>query len=85
MNKIRLDPEALAVETFVADRTDAGRAGTVRAHETAKPCNYPGETAYGPTCDVLSCGGTCQLTGPCYGNCGNTRVDPTCEGEPECG
>ena len=48
--KLRLDPEALRVDTFTTEREDGGR-GTVKAHGYTQP-GYP------------SCDPTCGATPP---------------------
>jgi hypothetical protein len=73
MRKMRLDPERLAVETF-EPRPGDGCDGD--------PPN-PDFNVF--SCNILSCAGTCRLTVPGCSPCGHTAVDPTCEGEPQCG
>jgi hypothetical protein len=77
MRKMRLELEALTVETFAPHTDEASAPGTVRAHGTApEQCGTPpGTGIHDLTCAYLSCGGTCQLTGVC---CNETRVDPEC-------
>ncbi|HEU0052708.1 MAG TPA: hypothetical protein VFQ39_06010 [Longimicrobium sp.] len=88
MRKLRLDPEALKVESFAAGGGD-GR-GTVRGNnvtwDSCDPC-YPIEPedsinvcppapTQGSTCQG-TCGGTCQATCSC--GCWNTRAGWTCD------
>jgi hypothetical protein len=84
MRKMRLDPERLAVETFAPRPDGAGRVGTVRAHDSGDGCDTdpPTNDPNVFSCNFLSCAGTCRIT---CGACGLTQVDPTCEGEPQCG
>jgi hypothetical protein len=94
MRKMRLDLDALTVETFVP-RVGRADGGTVLAHSGAydtAPDFCPDFTAdfNAYSCNILSCAGTCQLScgGSCPRTCGvecRTAVDPTCEGEPQCG
>lgn len=58
MKKIRLDVDALRVETFETDRAAADR-GTVRGHDDASGQSCPYEcTRYEPTCRAPLCGAT---------------------------
>ena len=87
MRKLKLDPEALCVETFTPADTGQG-SGTVRGHATwdtcidapcepdlsIDPCG-PAPTAAatcGPTCGY-TCGYTCSC------GCNYTRVGWTCD------
>jgi hypothetical protein len=91
MSKIRLDLNALRVETFDPRPGDSRDRGTVLGHsgayDTGEAC--PDFTAdfNAFSCNILSCRVTCHLS--CGGSCGGggcqTAVDPTCEGEPQCG
>jgi hypothetical protein len=57
MKKIRLDVDALRVETFETDRAAADR-GTVRAHDASgQSCPYEC-TRYEPTCNGPLCAAT---------------------------
>lgn len=71
MRKIRLDLEALDVETFAASEAPGAR-GTVRAHSDA------GCTFFG--------GWTCHGFGSCDPNleCLATRVDASCPAQTLC-
>ncbi|HVG46426.1 MAG TPA: hypothetical protein VM890_16900 [Longimicrobium sp.] len=72
MRKLRLELDALEVETFDTRAGIARPAGTVRAYDSDEPAN---------TNNVMSCGGTCWLTPNVCGTCGGpTAFDPTCEG-----
>ena len=53
LKKLKLDLDALAVESFATDRGAAAR-GTVRAHTAAPACHYV-ETENAPTCVAASC------------------------------
>jgi hypothetical protein len=58
MKKIRLDVDALRVETFETARAEADR-GTVRAYDDASGQSCPYEcTRYEPTCNGPLCGAT---------------------------
>ncbi len=58
MKKIRLDLDALHVQTFETDRAEADR-GTVRAHDDASGQSCPYEcTRAEPTCNGPLCGAT---------------------------
>lgn len=87
MRKMRLDPERLEVETFEPRPGDGRRAGTVLAHDSGDGCDTdPPNTDFNVySCNILSCAGTCRLTVPGCSPCGFTAMDPTCEGEPQCG
>ena len=83
MRKLRLVLDALEVETFDTRDGAAREAGTVRAHDSEDP---PTGDFNQPSCDVLSCGGTCWLTPNICGSCGceQSGFDLTCE-PTECG
>ena len=81
MRKMKLDPDALQVETFVPRPGQRDAAGTVLAREsfdTDEGCDPPTTRINERTCDVLSCGGTCWLTPNVCGSCGcgESAFDP---------
>ncbi|HEX6746001.1 MAG TPA: hypothetical protein VF092_01715 [Longimicrobium sp.] len=80
MRKLRLELEALEVETFDTRAEATEIAGTVRAHGSFDPCGPPPETADPNvfSCNILSCGGTCWLTPNVCGSCGcgESAFDP---------
>jgi len=88
MKKLRLDPDALHIESFEPDRVE-GRHGTVRPHGWSEPdCREtvePQATCYatcGPSCQ--SCVGyyTCAYTCSCNTVCGGITCANTCGCEP---
>lgn len=88
MRKLKLDPEALRVESFDTHADDLAYAGTVRGHATIAPCIvYPSPDpvvktqAYTCpyTCDDATCVGSCQGTS-CYPPACNTCE--SCPGGP---
>jgi hypothetical protein len=66
---MKLDADALRVETFEPHASAKAGEGTVVAHYV--------ETDYHlQTCNIVSCGGTCIITYVPCGTCGNeTEVD----------
>jgi hypothetical protein len=77
MRKLRLELDALKVETFDTRDGAAPAAGTVRAHNSE---DHPPDTAdpNAYSCNILSCGGTCWLTSNVCGSCGcgESAFDP---------
>ena len=97
MKKIRLNLDALAVETFATTKDDDASRGTVRGHLSAyyELCN-PGDTwqqscTCEATCNAATCyncgggGGSAGCAPTPTGNCClvNFTVDPT-SCQPEC-
>lgn len=81
MRKMKLDPHALRVETFVPRPGQGDAPGTVLAREsydTGKGCPEPTTNFHEHTCDVLSCGGTCWLTPNVCGTCGDPSGSDLC-------
>jgi hypothetical protein len=66
MRKLKLDPEALRVETFATRPSAAARPGTVRAHATLDFDCEPTGIHY-DSCDVS-----------CWWMCFPTGNDPSC-------
>ena len=78
MRKLKLEPEALQVETFVPRPGPREAPGTVRAREsrdTDEGCPQPTIDFNQHSCDVMSCNGTCWLTPNACGSCGCTGND----------
>ena len=76
MRKVRLDLDAIQVDTFEVTEAPAGR-GTVRAHVACCVCGCD------PCC--CTCCATCANTCPascqtCPDSCWGTCYDPTCGG-----
>jgi hypothetical protein len=65
MHKLKLELDALEVETFDPRATDAPAPGTVRAHDSEPTADFNQHS-----CDWMSCGGTCHLTPNICGSCG---------------
>src|SRR5688572_26990042 len=83
MKKLRLELDALEVESFDVARTEPS-TGTVHGHATATQCNTsPDRTCAGyQTCDYKSCDGWCSVGGCTdYGTCDATCIHctQTCE------
>lgn len=70
--KIRLEIDALRVETFDPAPKGGRARGTVRGHEVSAPAAC--ETAY-VTCPPDSCVGSCGMS--CFNSC-RPQVDETC-------
>ena len=69
MRKLRLELDALKVETFDTRDGAARAAGTVRAHDSDS--DEPASTDFNNySCNIMSCGGTCWLTPNVCGSCG---------------
>ena len=90
MKKLKLDVDALAVESFDTRAAESG-AGTVHGHISyPNGCHTPPDS-YPETCDYATCAGnTCwqSCNGTC--NCGGTAACPqytdytNCEQWPSC-
>lgn len=76
MRKLRLELDALDVQTFDTHDGPAHRIGTIRAHDSDD--DPPNTDPHLNSCDVLSCGGTCWLTPNVCGSCGcgESNFDP---------
>ena len=87
MKKLKLELDALEVESFEVARTGPP-TGTVHGHNTATQCNTsPDRTCAGYlTCDFNSCDGLCSAANYCtdFGTCDATcNYTQTCETECE--
>jgi hypothetical protein len=94
MNKIRLELDTLAVESFSTTPTDAESRGTVHGHRppftqglecASEVCETEGCATYATdcgTCAATACGTCATNCGTCYdATCGNTycgTCDPYC-------
>ncbi len=90
MKKLRLDLDAIRVESFDTTAPKAAAAGTVRGHSGYESC-------WGVTCSV-TCAGTCygQYTCEAYNTCAHTcdlvntcdtcatLCEYTCNGQKTC-
>jgi len=82
MRKLRLELDALEVETFDTRIGAVPTVGTVRGHSDDPPDTLD-PNLY--SCNILSCGGTCQLSPSFCGNgCEESGADRTCQAA-ECG
>lgn len=93
MRKLRLDPDALTVDTFATAPEDALR-GTVRGHESERICGPideketqpatclgcgTGATACGGATCVWTCGASCGCQVSGGATCGLTYCVDTCD------
>jgi hypothetical protein len=75
--KLKLEIEALTVESFEAAPGEATRRGTIRGNSVTEPGSdsYGEETCGGMTCAASACGGISEdwncVTDP-FGGCGGT-------------
>ncbi|HEX6747923.1 MAG TPA: hypothetical protein VF092_11585 [Longimicrobium sp.] len=84
MKKLRLDLDAIRVDTFTTTRAE-GERGTVKGHVCCCcccPCCCTGGNSCGGTCDTCLTGcGTCQT---CATACGTCESCGTCPGQWSC-
>lgn len=93
MNKIKLDLDHLAVESFPTESTPPKEAGTVHGHTGQLQTRCSGYTCgLHEECWVtveFSTGCTCDCTGvadpTCDVTCSPTLILPTCAGDTNCG
>lgn len=88
MKKLRLEMDALRVETFAIDSAPVGK-GTVQGHATLA-CTRPVQCgdSEGVTCDGrVSCGGevTCNAEYTCALSCTDCGTYYCATGDPSCG
>ena len=88
MKKLRLDLDAIRVDTFSTTRAEEGR-GTVKGHVCCCgccPCCCTGGNSCAGTCGTcLTACGTCQTDcGTCATACGTCESCGTCPGQWSC-
>jgi len=76
MRKIKLNMDALRVDTFEPGTGEGAEAGTVHARATG---GCPANTDYHDySCNIASCGGTCIITYIPCGTCGDSASVDIC-------
>jgi hypothetical protein len=79
MKKVKLDLDAIQVDTFEVTQTPSGR-GTVQGHVCCACCGC--DPCCCTCCDTCAatCAASCQSCQTCLDSCWGTCVDPTCAG-----
>jgi hypothetical protein len=78
MKKIRLDLEALTVETFATTKDDEAARGTVRGHLSAyyEFCHVDDTWQQSCTCEATCNAATCYNCGGASAGCNTQRCPP---------